>query len=292
MQEGDLIARGERITKISVITLASFGVLLLFIGFLSGSVALRGSGIDTLGDAFTSLMVLVGLRMLQKPADERFQYGYYKIESFASMIVSIILVLTGFWILYISYISFISPVELGYPLPSLIISLISSATFFVLAFYKRKIASLLNSLALKTDSNNSLFSGLSSSVVFFGLVFSYIGIYHADAIAGMIIVILTFLAAYTAIRESSLILLDACACGSAGNIKEIAKSVKGVKSVHEVLLRKSGPYIFGEMHIKLDGKLSVYEAHKIVEKVEKLVRKKVPVLKRLTIKVEPVKKKF
>ena len=286
-----LLARGERVTKISIFTLISLGILLILIGFLSGSIALKGSGVDTLGDAFTSLIVLIGLKLLHKPANERFQYGYYKIESFVSMIVSIILALIGVWLFYISYLSFVSPRELGYPLLSLVISLVSSAAFFALAVYKRRIAKLMDSLALKTDSNNSLISGLSSSVVFFGLAFSYLGIYHADAVAGIVIAILTFLVAYTAIRKSSLILLDACTCTGGETIKKTAESVEGVKRVHEVLLRKSGPYILGEMHIKLDGRLSVHDAHEIVEKIEKLAKKKVPALKRLTIKVEPIKGK-
>jgi len=293
MRAEDLIAKGEMVTKISVITLVTLGALLLLVGFLSESVALKGSGVDTLGDAFVSFIVLIGLRMLKKPPDSRFQYGYYKIETFASMLVSIILGFIGIWIFYISYLSLMSPRELGYPAVSLAVSLIASAFFFVLAVYKWKVGKEIDSLAMKTDSKNSLVSGLSSSVVLVGLALSYLGLYHADAVAGMVMAAFTFQTAYTAIRESSLVLLDVCTCaGARGNIKEIAKSVEGVKRVHEILLRKSGPYILGDMHIKLDGSLTVYEADKIVEKIERLAKRKVPFLKRLTIKVEPLKKRL
>lgn len=292
MRAEELLAKGERITKISIFTLVCLGILLLLVGFLSDSVALRGSGVDTLGDAFISFIVLIGLRMLNKPPDARFQYGYYKIESLVSMVVSIALGLIGLWIFYISYLSFISPRELGYPAAAIAISAISAASFFALAVYKGKIANEIDSLAMKTDSKNSLVSGLSSSVVLIGLALSYLGVYHADAVAGMVMAAFTFLTSYFAIRESSLVLLDVCTCPRVrGNIKEIAESVEGVKRVHEILLRKSGPYILGDMHIKLDGRLSVHDAHEIVERIEKLAKKKVPFLKRLTIKVEPIKKR-
>lgn len=292
MSPDDILARGERATKISIISLVSLGTLLLFVGLLSGSAGLRGSGIDTLADSFVSFIVLIGLRLLRKPPDERFQFGYYKTESLASMIVSIFLGAIGVWLFYISYLSFLSPRELNQPFIAIVVSIFSAAFFFALASYKGKVGRTLDSLAMKTDAKNTLTSGLISAVVFVGLALSYFGIYHADAVAGMIMAALTFVIAYTAIKESSLVLLDGCACTDVrGNIKEIAGTVPGVKEVHEVLLRKSGPYILGEMHIKIDGNLPVYDAHDIIEKIEKLAKEKVPVLKRLTIKIEPIEKK-
>jgi len=105
MKVSDPLAKGEKITKISVFTLTSLGFLLFFAGLLSGSVALRGDGVHTLADAFVSLIVLFGLRMLHKPPSERFQFGYYKMENFASMIIAIFLMFIGIWIFYSSYLS-------------------------------------------------------------------------------------------------------------------------------------------------------------------------------------------
>jgi len=292
MRTEDLIAKGEMVTKISILTLVSLGAILLLVGFLSNSVALMGNGVDTLGDSFISFIVLIGLRALNKPPNARFQYGYSKIETFVSMAVAIILGLVGIWIFYIAYLSFLSPGELGYPSVAIAVSLISAVFFFLLGIYKGRMARKLDSLSIKNDARNSLISGLSSSVVLIGLALSYLGLYRADAVAGMVMAVFTCLTSFFAIRESSLVLLDVCTCpGVRGNIKEIAESVEGVKKVHEVLLRKSGPYIMGDMHIKLDGNLTVFEAHEIVEKVERLAKKKVPFLKRLTIKVEPLKKR-
>ena len=292
MKTDELLRKGERVTKISIVALVATGVILLLVGFLSGSIAMRGSGIDTLGDASVSLIVLIGLRLLHRPPDEKFQYGYYKIETFVSMVVSVFLIVIGGWLFYISYLSFISPRQLDFPLVALVVSFASAALFFALAVYKRRIAVLIDSLAMKTDASNSMISGLASTIVSLGLALSYLGVYHADAVAGMAVAVLTFTIAYIAIKESSLILLDVCTCpGVRGNIKDIAVSVKGVKEVHEVLLRKSGPYVMGEMHIKIDGRLSVYEAHEIIERIEMSVKEKVPLVGRLTIKIEPAKGK-
>ncbi|KUO39155.1 MAG: hypothetical protein AVW05_02055 [Hadesarchaea archaeon DG-33] len=291
MQVDDALAKGEKITKISIFTLISLGCLLLLTGLLSGSVALRGDGVHTIADAFVSLIVLIGLRMLRKSPSERFQFGYYKMENFASMIVAIFLVFIGIWIFYSSYLSLIHPKELTFPIVGLIVSSFAAAAFFLLAVYKRKVANTLGSVALKTDAKNSIKTGMASSIVFFGLAFSYLGYYQAEAVAAMIIAIFIFAISYGAIKESSLILMDGCACpGTRGNVKSIAESVEGVEEVHEISLRKSGPYIVGEMHIKVDGNLSVHAANEIVEKIEKLAKKRIPVLKKLTLKVEPMRK--
>ncbi len=291
MQVDDALAKGEKITKISIFTLISLGCLLLFTGLLSGSVALRGDGVHTIADAFVSLIVLIGLRMLHKTPSERFQFGYYKIETFASMIAAIFLVFIGIWVFYSSYLSLIHPEELTFPIVALIVSLFSAAAFFLLAIYKRKVANVLGSVALKTDAKNSIKTGLASSIVFLGLAFSYLGYHQVEAVAAMIIAVFIFAISYGAIKESSLILMDGCACpGTRGNVKSIAEGIAGVEEVHEISLRKSGSYVVGEMHIKVDGNLSVHAANEIVEKIEKLIKKRIPVMKKLTVKVEPMKK--
>ncbi len=144
---------------------------------------------------------------------------------------------------------------------------------------------------LYPDAKNSIKTGLASSIVFLGLVFSYSGYHQGEAIAGIIIAIFIFAISYEAMKESSLILMDGCNCpGTRGNIKSLAESVEGVMDVHEISIRKSGPYVIGEMHIKVDGSRSVYEANEIVENIEKVIKDSIPALKRLTIKAEPLER--
>ena len=156
MPPENLLVRGERITKISIFVLVSVGLLLIVTGIISGSVALRADGIHTIADAFVSLIVLIGLRLLHKSPSERFQFGYYKTETFATMMVSIFLVAIGIWVFRDSYLSLIHPKELTSPTITLVVSFCSSISFFVLAIYKRKVANMFGSLALKTDAKNSI----------------------------------------------------------------------------------------------------------------------------------------
>lgn len=288
----ELLQRSERITKISIGVLVSFGLVLFFTGTLSGSIALRGDGIHTLADAMVAGIVLFGLRMLRRKPTEKFQFGYYKIENLASMLLSMFLVLVGAWIFYQSYLSFINPEPLAYPLAGLVVALVAAVAFYTMAWFKWRNAKKFDLLSLKTEAKNSVKTGVASTVVFVGLAFSYLGFYQVEAIAGMAIATFIFVITYAALRESSMVLLDGCACtGTRGDIKILARSVEGVDRVHNVLLRKSGPYVVGELHIGVDGSLSVSEANRIVKRVERTIKRRIPIVKRLTIKVDPARRK-
>ncbi len=79
------ILAGQRIAKISVITLISIGIVELVTGYVSGSAVATADGTDSLSDAMISFIVLLGLRIAHRPADKTFHFGYHKVESFAAL---------------------------------------------------------------------------------------------------------------------------------------------------------------------------------------------------------------
>ncbi len=81
-------------------------------GYLSGSVVATADGIDSISDAFIYFILLVGLRMAHKPSDKKFHFGYHKVESFATLMASIEMVITGVVIFYNFYPSLLYPHEI------------------------------------------------------------------------------------------------------------------------------------------------------------------------------------
>jgi cation diffusion facilitator family transporter len=112
---------GQRIAKISVITLVSIGIAELLMGYISGSVVATADGIDSMSDAMISFIVLIGLRFARRPADRKFQFGYHKVESFAAMIAAIGMIVIGIFIAYHSYESSIHPRQIQHPIPTMIV---------------------------------------------------------------------------------------------------------------------------------------------------------------------------
>src|ERR671913_2440008 len=203
------ILAGQKIARISVITLIGIGIVELVTGQVSGSVVATADGIDSLSDAMISFIVLLGLRIAHRPADRKFHFGYHKVESFAALMAAIGMVAIGIAIFYNSYQSLIHPHEIKEPILVMIVLAGASALSLHRAFQMRKIANKYNLLSLKTDARNSIKDGSASVIGFFSiLIATQFGFMQMDAIGGMIIAGYIFSVSYISLKKSSLILVD------------------------------------------------------------------------------------
>ena len=251
------ILAGQRIAKISVITLIGIGIAELITGFLSGSVVATADGIDSISDAMISFIVLLGLRIAHRPPDRKFHFGYHKVESFAALMAAVGMVVIGCVIFYHSYQSLVNPHEIRQPILTMVVLAAASAISLHRAFQMRTIANKYNLLSLKTDARNSIKDGSASVVGFFSvLVASQFGILQADAIGGMIIAGYIFSVSYISLKRSSLILVDAW---ENPKITEMVKKTVEERFTNEnirvrsVLLRSSGMVAQAEVHVEVVG---------------------------------------
>lgn len=287
------LSQGGTVAAKSFGVLVGVGVIEVLIGFLSGSIALVADGIHSFADATVSFVVWLGLRFARRAPDGKFHFGYYRAETFSSIVAALIMFAFGFLILYESYLTFLSPKELVFVEQALITAFLATAVALYLSVYKIKAAKKLDSLALKTDAFSSIKDVLTSAIAFLGVGLSrYFGILQTDAIAGIIIALFIFTVSYVVIREASLVLMDACTCPEiVTTIEQIALKTPKVKGVHSIRLRKLGPYIVGDIHVELDGKMSVHEAAKITTNIEQAVKKEFDEITEFKVRVEPFKEK-
>jgi cation diffusion facilitator family transporter len=270
---------GQRIAKISVITLVSIGIAELVMGYVSGSVVATADGIDSMSDAMISFIVLIGLRFATRPADRKFQFGYHKVESFAAMVASIGMIAIGVFIAYHSYEGFIHPREIQQPLLTMIVLGIAGGISLHRAFQMRSIAHKYNLLSLKTDAKNSIKDGSASVLGFLSvLIATQFGFLQADAIGGMIIAGFIFSVAYVSLKQSSLILVDAWYNpASAGYIKKLVEQkFEGDTTVRSVKLRQTGIISRAEIHLDLDGNKSLNDVEIMLLNTENLIKSKMP----------------
>ena len=209
MNEG--IRCAQKIAKISVITLLSIGIIELLIGQISGSVVATADGIDSLSDAMISFIVFMGLVIAGRPADKKFHFGYYKVESFAALIAAIGMIVMGSIILYHSSGSLLLQHKQQIHQPVLTMVVLAAASIISLyrAIQMRNIANRYNLLSLRTDAKNSIKDGSASVVAFLSvLIATQFGFSQMDAIGGIIIAGYIFSVAYVSLKQSSLILVD------------------------------------------------------------------------------------
>lgn len=285
------LAKGGAVAQKSFVVLILTGMAEVVIGTFSMSLALIADGVQSFSDAAVSLIVWVGLRLSGKAPDGKFHFGYHRVENFSSIIAAFILAVSGGVILYQSYQELLHPREIVNAEIAMTTALLATAIGGGILFFKTRAAKRYNSLALKADAFNSTKDVLTGITAFAGIALSkYLNIKETDSIAGIIIALFVFTVAYSVVKESSLVLMDACQCSDIlSDIENIAKSVKHVEEVHDIRMRKLGPYLIGDMHIVVAGDMSVREADEIATQIEERVKKEFDEVMEIKVRIEPQK---
>ena len=287
------LASGGKVAKRSFLVQVMVGLLEIFVGIFTLSIALIADGIQSFADAGVSLIVWVGLRISRKAPDKKFNFGYHRVETLSSVAAAILMAIIGGITLYASYRELLSPIAVANPVVALIVALAAAFVSSLLLIYKRRAAQKYGSLALKTDASNSIKDVLTSITAFVGIALSsYFGLIQMDAIAGIIISIFVFTMVYPILKEASLVLLDSYHCPETiASIESIAKSVMLVKEVNSIRMRKLGSFLIGDMHIALDKAMTVEEACAIASQIEEQTKKEFEDLIEMNVIIEPYTKK-
>lgn len=293
MGENNLIhlKKGEAASKYSIIANISLAIIKGIVGVFSGSIALLADAVHSFSDIFTSLAVYIGLKLSQRKPDEKFPYGYYKFETLASLIISVIIIISGFEITIESINGILTPKPIGIPLFAISVAIISVVISFLLAKYKDKVGTEIGSRALINDGQHSFVDVFSSLIVFTGILGAYIGYSFLQGVAGLAVALLILYIGLKFGKEAILVLLDANLDPmTLEKIKSIATNTKGVEGVHDIKVRRSGPYVFAELHLETKNKLSIEKASQISKNLEKRIINEINDLDSITIQIEPGKK--
>src|SRR5579863_1431018 len=121
---------GENMAKASFVTLLGIGIAELLVGYFSKSLTLTTDGADSLSDALISLIVWVGLRVSKRAPDDKFHFGYLRVESLAALIASFGMVIVATAFMYLAYLRLLAPKEIVYP--PLVLAVLLCASFISL----------------------------------------------------------------------------------------------------------------------------------------------------------------
>ena len=210
-EENHLVENADRLAGITTICLISLGIIQIILGeTISKSVALTANGIDCIGDGFVSGVVWIGLLFFKKPANERFHYGYYKMENLASILAAVVMIGLAIYIIFRSYNQLIDPHEVNTPILGAFVALIAAIVAIGLGVYKYKKGKKSKMGSVRLEAFNTIKDGTASGLTVVALIFDYYGYFIADAIVGFIIAGIIVTIGFTAIKEASYMLVDAC----------------------------------------------------------------------------------
>jgi cation diffusion facilitator family transporter len=282
-------AAGERIAQRSVWTLLALGIVEVIFSMVTGSIALFADGVDSLSDASVSFFVWTGLHFARRRPSKRFQFGYYKVESLTALLAALILVAAASFIFLRSYRALLNPKPLNLPFAALTVLLATGLVSLYRALQMRRIALKYKILSLNVDAKNSIKDASSSFVAFGSVLLTTLGVHGgADAIGGMLVAFYILTVAYVALRESSLVLLDAFHDPElTREIESLIRLNSHVKGIKELRLRRAGPFIVGVLEVGVDGDMTVRQMHSVVTELENSIKNRIAGLRSLTVKAIP-----
>jgi len=268
-----ILSKGQHAARQSVITLACIGVAEITISLFTGSITLTADGIDSMADSMISFIVWFGILMVKKPRSRLFHFGYRKVEVLAAFIAAIIIIILGAFIAFHAFQALYEPRTIHYPELTMITLVAAGSISLHRAFLIRKVAIESNLISLKLDARNSIKDGTSSFVGFVSVfAATYFGFVFMDAIGGMIIAGYIFFMAYTAIKESALVLVDAVHNPQmTDNIKTIIIEKFKIKT-SDIFLRPVGHEFNAEIHIILPNETRLDETSRLVKEISNVIK--------------------
>ncbi len=260
-------------------------------GILGNSYALIADAIESLTDVFSSLLVLLGLKYASRPADDNHPYGHGKAEPLITFAVVGFLLISATVIFYQSIINIRSATQETpklYTLWILIVVIIAKETIF--RFINKK-STETHSTALKADAWHHRSDAISSGATLIGIavaVFMGKGFESADDWAALITSLFIAFNAYLIFRPALGEIMDEHSHEELEQqIREKSKEVQNVIDTEKVHIRKSGMLYFVDLHLIVDGKISVAEGHTIAHTLKDFLKKEFPQLANVLIHIEP-----
>lgn len=288
MHQKERYRQAKKVTLIGAFINALLGVIKLIGGIVFHSHALVADGIHSFSDLITDVMVLFASKYGSQDADDTHPYGHQRIETAATLFLSLVLILAGAGIAWDSLDEIINkrhdmPGWLA--LPIAVLSILANEGLF---HYTQLIGKRIHSDLIIANAWHHRSDAASSIVVLLGLIGSLAGFVSLDAIAavvvGLMIIHMGWSYGWNSVKE----LVDTAVESELINsIEHIILHVHGVQKIHQLRSRMMGRDIFIDVHILVSPHISVSEGHYIAQHVHHALMNKLEHVKDVTVHVDP-----
>lgn len=279
---------GVKASWMTIVLNILLAIVKIVAGIIGKSKAMIADGLHTLSDVLTTFVVLFGLKISSKEADDQHPYGHEKYESVFAKLLSILLLLTGLFIGYESLQSLIRGDMTKPGIIALIAAFISIVIKEAMYWYTIKIARRIKSLSMEADAWHHRSDAFSSLGTFIGILGARLGLISLDPIAGIIVSILVIKVGVDLYIKSVRELVDESADDKVKNkIRSITLKTKGVKGIKTLKTRTFGNRIYVDLEIFVDSHITVKEGHDISEDVHDSLEREMDEIKHCMVHIEP-----
>lgn len=265
---------------LSILPAAFLIVLKTTTGFLTGSISVWASLLDSAMDIFASTINLVAVRAASRPADKDHAYGHGKAESLAGLFQSLVIAASGIFLIWEAVKRIITPHMTSYELIGVGTMLVAIAASVALVRHLRRVARETESPALHSDATHyttDIYTNASVLVAL--LIVSLTGWQMADPLISILIAIYILWSAVHVGRESIDVLMDRRLPVEVDEqIADIVSRFRdeGVLGFHDLRTRRSGSQKFIDLHLEVERDQRLQEAHDVTVRVLRAIEAEIP----------------
>lgn len=288
---GEFKRVANRVAFITIVENALLSIFKLFAGFFAKSNAMISDAIHSASDVFSTIVVLIGVKLASKDSDKEHPYGHERLECVAAILLSMVLLFTGLEIGSKAFENIISGEYGNLERPgmlALVAAIVSIVTKELMYWYTRYHAKKIDSSALMADAWHHRSDALSSVGALIGIGGAMLGYPIMDSIASLVIFVFIAKAAYDIFKDAIDKMVDH-SCD-----EETEKSIYDAVMEHEEVLgidllqtRIFGNKIYVDVEIQVNGTYTLQEAHKIAEEVHENIEQNFPKVKHVMVHVNP-----
>ena len=291
-QKTDLSAAvAMKVSAVSIAVNIALSLIKLFAGLFAKSGAMISDAVHSASDVFSTLVVIIGVKLAGKQPDKEHPYGHERMECVASVILAVVLAATGFGIGMSGIEKIITPEEYDLAVPgalALAAAVVSVVVKELMFHYTKHAAKQINSGALMADAWHHRSDALSSVGSFAGILGARMGAPVLDPLASVIICVFIEKAAVEIFRDAVDKMIDkACDEEQVSQMREVILSTDGVLGIDELKTRLFGSKIYVEVEISMDAAKTLVEAHDTAEAVHDAIESAFPEVKHCMVHVNP-----
>lgn len=281
-----------RVSGVSIAGNLVLSVFKLLAGVLAHSGAMVSDAVHSASDVFSSIIVIIGVKLSARASDEDHPYGHERLECVAAILLAAILLLTGIGIgkNALQLIAGGEYADLEQPgLLALAAAVVSIAAKELMFWYTKIHADRIDSNALLADAWHHRSDSLSSVGALIGILGARLGLRVLDPVASLVICFFIARAAYDIFRDAVDKMVDhACDEKTQQQLYDCALLQNGVVRIDLLQTRMFGSRIYVDIEIGADGDKTLWETHAIAECVHNAIEREFPKVKHIMVHVNPI----
>lgn len=290
-QKPEMERQAVKVSAVSIVGNALLTVFKLLAGIIAHSGAMISDAVHSASDIFSSIIVIIGVKLAAKESDADHPYGHERFECVAAIILAMILLVTGLFIGIGAVELILQPAAESVSVPG-VLALIAAAVSIVtkewMYWYTRHYAKRLDSGALMADAWHHRSDALSSVGALIAIGAARMGYPIFEPIASLAICLLIAKAAFDIFKDSVAKMVDHAGSKElVEQLRQCALAQENVLGVDRIRTRIFGNRIYADIDICAHGQLTLSEGHAIAQQVHDAIESQFPNVKHIMVHVNP-----